>query len=780
MENLVPIKFFGKRENDSSRTEPGGSSDLPKWVLQGEELIKKSEYVKSFLEELEEKMEKRDDKAIPLTITTKLTEKAKAKSHRSEIANIFENRLSKNNLIGMIGEDEIIIKVESINSLRIISEKTGDYNKNAYGLSCIDELKLFTPIIRKDPNEEKYKIKLINYKNYNLNTSIIKKFELYCNKQGIQINRKNYSDELLIFKSNKMSTDMINKIENLPYVYSVEPMPKYKFEAPKSEISTAEDIILPKENKNYVTVGILDSGIERINQLEPWIEGNRISPYPDSVIDTTHGTFVAGVILYGDILEGKNYTGLEGCKIFDGNVFPDLTKETITEDELIDNIRDIIDAKYNEIKIWNLSGGAVEEIDNDEFSDFAIALDDIQDQYGVIICKSTGNCTNFSKNSPKSRIAKSADSVRALTVGSLAHKKDINDLADVDYPSPFTRIGRGPSYIIKPEVVHYGGNAGVDSKGNMTVTGVKSFDKYGKVSSLAGTSFSTPRITSILAALSNEIDEEFDPLLLKALAIHSANYSSNLRMQQSDKLIQMGYGKPKNAKEILYNDNNEITLIMRDTLEKGKFIDILDFPFPDTLLKNGYYTGQVSATLVYNPILDGTQASEYCQSNIDIKFGSYDEKTQRDVSKNNIFNPVGRKNSQNVLCDSLYSKKLIKNPQTDFALSERMLISYGDKYYPVKKYAVDLSEMTQSNKDKWLCGNKKWFLKINGSYRHNIERIYQQNSQTLSQEFCLIISIKDPSKTTNVYDDVTQLLEHHNFWHNNIRLSQNVSIDINN
>ena len=218
---------------------------------------------------------------------------------------------------------------------------------------------------------------------------------------------------------------------------------------------------------------------------------------------------------------------------------------------------------------------------------------------------------------------------------------------------------------------------------------------------------------------------------------------------------------------------------MRDTLEKGTFMEILDFPFPESLKKNGFYTGQIITTLVYNPILDGNQASEYCQSNINVYFGSYDNKVERDTSKRTILNPIGKKNSQNIFSNGLYSKVEIKNPKTRFGRSERMLISYGDKYYPVKKYAVDLNEMTNSNKEKFLFGNKKWFLKLTGNYRKSIENEYERNSLSLSQEFCLIITIKDPNKTVPVYDEVTRLLDFNNFWHNNIKLSQNVNVNIN-
>src|SRR5690606_11792760 len=111
---------------------------------------------------------------------------------------------------------------------------------------------------------------------------------------------------------------------------------------------------------------------------------------------------------------------------------------------------------HNEIKIWNLSLGTDREADLYEFSDFAKALDEIQEENNVLICKSAGNCNNFRINAPKSRIAKSADTVRGLVVGSIAHDKLATDYAEKNNSSPFSRIGPGPSNLIKPDVVHFG------------------------------------------------------------------------------------------------------------------------------------------------------------------------------------------------------------------------------------------------------------------------------------------------------------------------------------
>ena len=523
-------------------------------------------------------------------------------------------------------------------------------------------------------------------------------------------------------------------------------------------------------------MGILDNGIAKIPHLKPWLTEERYTAYPEVLMEKNHGTFVAGIILYGDCLEGQRWVGSDGVKIFDACVFPDTAKESIGEDELVNNIQEAVGAHHKNVKVWNLSISITTPVDDFCFSDFAIALDALQDKYNILICKSAGNCGNFITGHPKGKIHQGADSVRSLVVGSIAHKKASFDLAEVDNPSPFTRIGRGPSYIIKPEVVHYGGNAGVDTEGKLVTTGIKSFGIDGAINYSVGTSYSTPRIAALAAGLYQEMEEDFDPLLLKALMIHSASYSECLKIPNVERVNQVGFGKPEPIRDILYNSPNEVTLIMRDELAKGEYIDIMDFPMPDCLVSGEYYSGQIVVTLVYNPILDSTQRAEYCQSNIDVKMGTFDIKKDRDTTRRNILNPVGRDGSRNLLLERNYSKTKMKQNKDDFALKERLLIQYGDKYYPVKKYAVNLSEMTDSNQVKYLTYDKKWYLVLRGMFRDHIETKAILENTDLSQEFCLIVTIKDPSGTKLVYDQVNQKLNEFNFWHHNLKLHSDVVV----
>ena len=160
------------------------------------------------------------------------------------------------------------------------------------------------------------------------------------------------------------------------------------------------------------------------------------------------------------------------------------------------------------------------------------------------------------------------------------------------------------------------------------------------------------------------------------------------------------------------------------------------------------------------------------------KIGSYDTKEERDTSKRHILNPVGRKGSQNLLLGTVYSKTKMKEKSSEFALKERLLIQYADKYYPVTKYAVDLSDLTEKKKIEYLSPDKKWFLFLQGVYRDHIERMAQMESFALTQEFCLILTIRDPNQKEHVYDEVTQKLDEYNFWHSNIRVATDVNIPL--
>lgn len=781
MENeKLPIKFFAPREVDELRIEGNKNSEKPKWVLRGKELKQRADSLRLSLDSLETKFSMRKSSPVPFSFIVKLQSDATAKSKREDITNLFEQK-SFGGVVGLTDTNKLIVALDSLEELKEVANRINDYEINDYAISCIEDFEEFVPYIVKGKKECNYKIKLVDYQNYEQNLAMRRRLEHTLNKEGIDYTKTDYSEEYYIYKLGNItekSLDVLKKADIFNALFSIEPMPKYKVSLDCLKSDNNIPIKKPDDEKMYITIGILDNGIANIPHLSPWMEMDRWSPYPKTSINPTHGTFVSGIALYGDECEGKIWVDHKGLKIFDAAVFPDVTKEGLDEDELIANIKDVIRLYHEKVKIWNLSISITREVIDTKFSDFAIALDSIQDEYNVLICKSAGNCENFTVSRPKGRIHEGADSVRSLVVRSVAHKKGKYDYAEVNDPSPFSRVGPGPEYIIKPEVSHYGGNAGIDPKGRVVTSGVKSFSKEGELAQGVGTSFSTPRITALAAGLQQELNEDFDPLLLKALIIHSASYPEDMSVPITERTKQVGFGIPKSVPEIIYNSPYEATLILRDNLAKGDKIDIMEFPMPDCLIRDGFYTGQIIATLVYDPILDPSQGIEYCQSNLDVKFGSYDAKVERDTTKRHILNPVGRQGAQNLFLGNLFSKTKMKSKTGDFALRERLQIQYNDKYYPVKKYAIDLSELTDKKRLDYLTMDKKWFLFLQGVYRSHIEKIAQLESFQLSQEFCLILTIRDPLQKEKVYDEVSQKLDEYNFWHSNIKVSTDVNIPL--
>lgn len=776
----LPIKFFAPRDIDELRIEGSGTSEKPKWVLSGQELKNRAEYLSDSLNSIETIMEKRKDSPVPFSFIARIQEDATAKSKRKDIASFFQVK-EMSSVIGLTATNKLIVSFDSLSEFGKISERLKDCTNNDYAISCITDFEEFLPNVYEAEESCNYKIKLIDYQNYEQNLVMRRLLEHTLNNKKIEYNKTDYSEKFYVYKLKNVTNAMLDELKEADIfnaLFSVEPMPKYVISLDFLEEDDDIPIKKPDSEKKYMTIGILDNGIETIPHLKPWIDIERWSPYPESSINPTHGTFVAGIALYGDECEGKGWVGHKGIKLFDAAVFPDTSKEGLDEDELIANIKEAVKLYNEQVKIWNLSISITRPVSDNKFSDFAIALDALQDEYNVLICKSAGNCRNFESSRPKGRVHEGADSIRSLVVGSFAHKKGTYDYAEINDPSPFSRVGPGPEFIIKPEVSHYGGNAGVDPLGNTVTTGVKSFAKDGTLAQGVGTSFSTPRITALAAGIQQELSEDFDPLLLKALITHSASYPREMTVPSIERTKQVGFGLPKSVSEIIYNSPYEATLILRDNLAKGDKIDIMDFPMPQCLIKDGYYTGQIIATLVYEPILDASQGIEYCQSNLDIKFGSYDEKFERDVSQRHILNPVGRKGAQNLLLGSVFSKTKMKNKSSDFALKERLQIQYGDKYYPVKKYAIDLSELTEQKKIDYLSSDKKWFLFLQGVYRDHIERLSQLESFALSQEFCLILTIRDPFYKEEVYDEVTHKLDEYNFWHSNIKIATDVNIPL--
>ena len=777
MAEFLPIIMFKQRSDDEQRVEGGGSSDnVPGWYLQDNDLLLRSEELATEL--LEGITVERKNPELPYLFEVQLDSDDTSKTKRSAVARMLGDSAANErpSIIGMRGTDSLIVQAKDETAVRSMVDGVKDIDRNVAGISCVKKVSAFSAEV--DLSEAKdYKVKLIDYRNNDDNLACQRAFEESLAAEFITFFRCEYSDDLIIYDvkaSPKQAQTMLDGIMG-ESIFSIKPMPRY--EMTLDSLSLPNDIpdIKTLNGEEYPTLGVLDSGIERIDHLAPWLIENQWSTYPDSEQDRAHGTFVAGVALYGDEFEHEAWVDGLPAKLFDATVFPNpKVVGNVKESEVISNIQEALAYAHDRALAWNLSISGLGPVKPNEFSDFAIALDALQDKYDILICKTAGNSRAFLSGADKEPLAKGADSVRCLTVGSAAHAAGPYDQASIGEASPFSCKGPGPEFIIKPEVSHYGGNAGINSKtGKPTFSNVHSFGINGKGAEAVGTSFSTPRISALAANLDFALGDASDALLIKTLIMHSATFTDGKFVAPDDKVKELGFGVPASLPQILSDNSYEATLVMRGTLAKGEKINIMDFPMPHSLIRNGEYTGQIVLTLAYNPILDAGQGGEYCQSDIKVMFGSFEEKVLRDTSRPTILNEIGRTDTLNLLRDTPYSRKRLKEAEGDFALMERMLVESTGKYAPVKKYAVDLADLKDRFREK-VGEDRLWYLQLEPLFRYNAEQMALRTGEVLDQEFCVIVTIRDPQKQAPVYNEVRQLLNYHNFEHNPIKLRNQV------
>jgi len=801
MEKYLPIKFFEKRKIDELLTEGGGNSEPPKWVLQGDELVAHSQQLSNGLSKVNTKFQeyKAESHTLPMVMATTIAEPAIAKSHRGDVVDLL-NCDKKENVIG-IDSNEIHNstitssedgKAEVPEVRRILSIVTTDElianiykalrdtNTSAKLISSIEDLRPFTPNCEKyNPHNTAYRVMLIDYNDTHRNEVAQQLFVNNCKSNGIPIKKiTRYSRDMSLYRIEVNSEDDMHTVASFDGISSIEETKPILTELDDFGKSDLPSVKRPDPQKTYPVVGVLDTGIARNDYLAPWILKDNDAYYEEPFQNKDHGTKVASVLEYSDELNGTHYTATDGVMMLEAIIAPDLHKESAYPEDIIDNVRDAIE-RHPEIKIWTMSVGTMETCDLSSFSPFGIALDNIADENNVLIIKSAGNYEYSILGRPYARIAKMADSVRSIVVGSIAHAKGKYDLVDINMPSPFTRIGPGPAYIIKPDVVAYGGNAGLLPDGNITSTGVNVLDEAGEKTSAAGTSFSTPWVARIASELNYLLEGDFDPLLIKALMVQNSRYPAGNQMSMQDKKDYMGFGMPASTRDILYNSENEITLILRDSLQKGTFIDILDFPFAQSLVgDDGYYHGQIILTVVSAPTLRSSEGSEYCQSDISVAFGTMDGIRERDTNVRTIRNPYGANDPKNIMLDSLYSRRFFNVLEDDSFGKERTLISYGSKYHPIKKYAIDLDEMTHANQEKYLKGNRQWYMELKALFRNALEREAREADQKPQVDFCLLLTVRDPSGKAPVYNEVTQQLQEKNFVYSNMQLRTNVNTQV--
>ena len=320
------------------------------------------------------------------------------------------------------------------------------------------------------------------------------------------------------------------------------------------------------------TVCVIDSGIQEAHILidraidvatsHCFLPGRDPDDVGDFVRPNGHGTRVAGAVLYGEVVAKEGQPQLpfwiQNARVLDqDNRMPD----ELFPPELI---RAVIERYHNgprHTRIFNHSINAFSFCRLKHMSAWAAEIDLLCAQYDVLVIQSAGNLA-VSATVPQAgirdhlsagrtypaylceasaRVANPAQSLQALTVGSIAYGNfESGEWASVatdrGYPSAFSRSGFGIWNVIKPEVVEFGGDAvrtsnmPPDIQRGGQIEGacpelVRSTVLPGPLWSRdeTGTSFAAPKVSRIAARLQQLLPDE-PALLYRALIVQSARW----------------------------------------------------------------------------------------------------------------------------------------------------------------------------------------------------------------------------------------------------------------
>jgi len=757
------IKVILPKQYEERKDQGGGGKVVPFKPVTPElrrQLVSRIEEVETLIDNAPERA-----KAIPVRVT--LEEKARAKSHRPD--NIFSQETCPIIGAGEPGELYVRMTHRGVVGLKAVISQ-GDTPMLVKAISTIHSIQSLMDADRLAgmPPEEVFKsapsrdgrrlikVKLFDYGDPDIQDNMIVEFEALLFKRDIK------GERLLQFKGQDIyaiecrSVKDVRVLANAIMVRSVVKMPVFRTlrdSASKARPLPSNLPMLDADPKEYPIVAVVDSGVSsKIPAFEPWIykRERTVSPAEEN---TSHGTFVAGLITWGHIFNSSiPGVGVYPCRILDIHVLPNSDPSYgrvgfITEYEMLQSLEDYLLKYANEVKVWNLSLGSDEVCSLDCFSDFAVELDNLQEKYGVTFVIAAGNYNDAPLPSyPRSaevaeaaRITAPADSVLGITVGSIA-QVDHPDGTKKGEPSPFSRNGPGPNFIIKPDFAHCGGNTG---KNLATPSGVSSVNETGWVGENIGTSFATPFVSRPLAYTHHLITPAPSPTIARAILTHNARDIRTMERVKEGDDQYIGFGTPLDVDQSLACDRHSITLVFEEIIRPGYKLEWDYFPYPESLIRGGKFFGEISMTLVYHPKRNPSWGSEYCETYLDAHFGVIRDGKDKDGNPKEEFK--GQVPFEHNELRELY----------EYAQIEQLR-----KWAPVRTYHRVMPGGVMG---------KRWKLTVEMLCRHDVDL------QPLLQPFALILTISDPKRKALVYDEMARILRNR-FRSKNLELRPSVQV----
>lgn len=631
MNNVLELK--GKRFIQASKTGSGGGASMnSKKIVTREQLLRLIERISQIKEFW--KQEERPFEGILISVHYN---KIVAKSNR--IAGLFKGKDSNYAIVGAKFNKEktkhiitYFLDMEDLDKSIELLLKTSDIIKvkfqNGIDKVTFDDRKKIDKI-----PFSKFSITKSTFKQVIADVSYIEDFEVEMAtrqlKQSIITLYNTHTDTKMLFenigidilKSRILDNQTVFLDENqLQILFEKAPYLVSMATEDLSELSPEDFIQEYQQGTLYMpsptiepTVGVIDTLFDKRVYFGEWVEYHDMvdDNLPKNPDDYRHGTAVDSIIVDGARL---NPWLDDGCGRFRVRHFGVAIGSKFSSFTITKQIKEII-ANNKDIKVWNISLGSNQEVNDNFISAEGAILDKIQYENDVIFVVAGTN----KPSADIEKIGSPADSINSMVVNAVTQ----NGLS-----TKYARRGLALSFFAKPDVSYYGGSE----------------EKYIKVceplgeANVAGTSFAAPWIARKLSYLMDILGLNRE--VAKAMIIDAARDWNE--KPTPEEVALYGHGiVPIKIDDIVHTKEDEIKFLVYDVSEKWNTYNYY-FPVP---IKDDKYPYIARATMCYFPMCDRTQGVDYTNTELNLHFG-------RINNKGKIEDIKGDKQNQDVILDN--------------------------------------------------------------------------------------------------------------------------------
>ena len=607
MNNVLELK--GKRFIQASKSGGGGGAAMnSKQVVKVEQLLRLQARIASIKAYWQQ--EKRPFEGILISVHHN---KIVAKSNR--IAGLFKGSRSNFSIVGAKFNEKknkhiitYFLDVKDLDKSIDLLAKTSDVLSSRFK----DGIDKFTfddnKIINKIPFEQ-FSISKSTFKQVVADVSYIDDFEVSIEtpelKQSIITLYDTHTDtvKLLkeigidILKSRILDNQTVFLDENqLALLFEKAPYLVSMATVDLAELSPEDFINKYQQSTLYIpppsiepTIGVIDTLFDKRVYFSEWVEYHDMvdDNIPKKTGDYRHGTAVSSIIVDGARL---NPWLDDECGRFKVRHFGVATGSNFSSFTIIKQIKAII-SKNTDIKVWNISLGSNQEINDNFISAEGAVLDQIQYENDVIFVVAGTNKPSMDII----KIGSPADSINSMVV---------NPVTKSGLSTKYSRKGLALSFFAKPDVSYYGGSG---------EQYIKVCEPLGEAD-VAGTSYAAPWIARKLSYLIDVLGLNRE--VAKAMIIDAARDWNE--KPTPEEVALYGHGVvPIRISDIVQTKEDEIKFLISDKSEKWNSYNY-HFPIP---LQDDKYPYIARATMCYFPMCDRMQGVDYTNTELNFHFG---------------------------------------------------------------------------------------------------------------------------------------------------------------